>query len=445
MYQETVDVFVPDAGAGGSQECTVVTRVSEPGTKVRTGEVLARMRCGQVDLGVQAPVGGTLLTLYARDGARMRVGDLLAEIAPAAADPRAARQARPRSPSSAALVKHAPLAAAAAISAAALAWPVTVLVASMLAGVAVAAWRDAHLQGGLSGSADVVVAPLRLLRSAGRIAVKGLSIPAIIRGLCRLIPWIALAVLIPAAVGCLAWLVSEGTNGLLAAMRMAAYGYALGIFAFVASFWILRRALAHDAVASRLRAIAERLPEAALSAAAVAGLAWIVVCAALIPRSDWAPAPNFESVVQALPGALRDDVNDLRVSIVRAQAGEVVACMRGKGLAGWHSPRAFVDRGTLLVGVRPGPAHPPDRRSFAILVLALHNQLAPSRVSIAVVPRPGADPVSFDTVPAKRPVTDVGGILARATTGSSAALLPAASDVRVSDVEVALSCSAAAV
>ena len=40
-----------------------------------------------MNLGVEAPLSGTLVTLHASDGATMRVGDLLAEILPSAPDP----------------------------------------------------------------------------------------------------------------------------------------------------------------------------------------------------------------------------------------------------------------------------------------------------------------------------------------------------------------------
>lgn len=444
MYHETVDVFVPNAGAGGSHECTVVERAVEPGGEVTTGEVLARLRSGHVDLGVQAPLSGTVVTLHARDGARMRVGDLLAEIAPGSAGHAASRPTDPRSSSSAKLVAHAPLGAAIAISAAALAWPVAMLLASVLAGILVAALRDAQPRGRMSSSADVVVAPLVMLRGVGRVCAGKLTSPAaILRGVARTACWLALAVLVPAVLGAVAWLVTESADGLLAAARLAAYGYALPIFAVLASFWILRHALESDVLAPPLRGMAGRLPDVALSAAVVAGVAWIVACVALFPDSDWAPASSMQSVVQALPAGLRDGVNDVRASIAAAQARGVVRCVTRNGRAGWRQPRAFVaSDGTLLVGVRPSRRSPPGRRSFAVLVLALQNELSPSRVNVAVVPSPAADAVSFETLETNKPVADVGRIFEQGA-GGAAAGMPA--QPRGADLEVALKCSAAAV
>ncbi len=445
MSTETVDVFIPNAGAGGSQECTVIACRAQPGGEVTTGEVLARLRSGQVDLGVEAPLSGTLVSLHARDGARMRVGDLLAEIVPDA--PRPERQPRPRSASSHTLVQRAPLGAAIAISAAALAWPVAVLVVSALAGIVIAALRDTHLRGGVPGSADVVVAPLRLLRSIARVSAKTLTISRLVPELVRLAASLALAVALPAALACLVWLTTESADGLVAAMRMAAYGYALPILAVLLSFRILRRALDFDGIATPLRSLLERLPEAALSGTVVAGLVWIVACAVVIPSHAWAPASSFQGVVQALPSGLRDSVNELRASIVAAEARSVVDCLWRHDRPGWREPRAFVaGDGTLLVGVRPDRARPPGKRSFAVLALALQNQLSNGNANVAVVPRPGANAVAFDTFDAKRPVTDISRILERLTVaGSSAPPLPNPSQVRPQDVETALTCSAAAV
>ncbi|MDX6719617.1 MAG: Biotin-requiring enzyme [Solirubrobacteraceae bacterium] len=444
MTPETVDVFIPNAGVGGSRECTVIACDLQPGGEVTAGEVLARLRSGCVDLGVEAPLSGTLVTLHARDGARMRVGDLLAEIVPG--EPRTARKARARSVSSQTLIQRAPLGAAIAISATALAWPVAVLVVSALAGIIIAALRDTQLRGGVTGSADVVVAPLRLLRSIARVSAKALTISRLVPGLARLAYWLALALALPAALACLAWLATESADGLVAAMRMAACGYALQILAVLVSFWILRRALDFEGIASPLRSLLERLPEAALSGTVVAGLVWIVACAVVIPSRSWAPASSFQGVVQTLPAGLRDSVNDLRVSIVAAEARSVVSCLSRHDRRGWRDPRAFVaDDGTLLVGVRPYGAQPPSKRSFAVLVLALQNQLANSSANVAVVPQAGAKAVAFDTFDAKRPVTDLGRILERVTVaGSSAPPLPDPSHVRPEDVETALTCSAAA-
>jgi hypothetical protein len=179
----------------------------------------------------------------------------------------------------------------------------------------------------------------------------------------------------------------------------------------------------------------------------VAGFVWIGACAVLIPSRSWAPASSFQGVVQALPAGLRDSINDLRASIVAAEARGVVDCLSRHDQAGWREPRAFVGRdGTLLVGVRPDGARAPGRRSFAVLVLALQNQLANSRANVAVVPQPGANAVAFDTLDAKRPVTEIGRILERLTVaGSSVPRLPNPSQVRRQDVETALTCSAAAV
>lgn len=448
MREDATEIFVPDAGDGGARDCVVLECDLSQGSEVAVGDVLARLRSGRVNMGVQAPVSGMLVTLHAQVGQTLGVGDLLAEVVPSPTVTAGLDHAqRPHSGSSAAVLSRAPLGIALIASAAALVWPVAVLLSSIVIAALLVASHDVNLHDHAMGWADVVVLPLRLLRGAGRRALRALAtFSPIVAGLFRAGFWFALAVAIPAALGCLAWLAAEGTHGLVAATRLAVYGHALQIFAALACCSILRRALSADVAASAIKSALQPLPEPALAAAAISGLVWIAACALLLTPRNWAPADSLRSAVQALPAHLRDNVNDLRASIVAAEASSVVHCLTGDGATRWHTPRAFVaDDGSLLLGVRPSRAHPPEPRDVAILALGLQNELAPSGVRVSIVPAAGADAVSFRTLEANRPVIDATRVLERIEPGASADQVPDARDVTAREIDEALACSAAGI
>ena len=467
MRGEATEIFIPDPGEGGAYECTVLECGALQGSRVAVGEILARVRSGRVNLGVQAPLSGTLVSLHASDGATMRVGDLLAEILPSAPDPapvapppaatpppqdatappQDATAPRQRSASSADVLRRAPLGIAATISASAFAWPIAVLLASTLVAAVFAASRDAMVGHTGSGSADIVVLPLRLVRGMARRVKRTLgSLSWIVGAVFRAGLWLGVAVGVPAVLGAVWWLVAEGNDGLLAAIRMAVYGNAVQVFAVIVSFLALRRAMTEGRTPTAIGRALTPLPEPVLTGLALAGLVWIVGCAVFIPTHRWAPASSFRAAVHALPASLRDNVDDLRASIVGGEARKVVACMTTNGRTGWRVPRAFVDdQGALRIGVRPSRLHPPGRRSFAVLALAINNEVSPSGATVAIVPAAGTRPATFTTLATDQPVTDIERVLERIVAPTTAAAkVPRAAEVTSGDISVALRCSAAA-
>ena len=151
---------------------------------------------------------------------------------------------RARSASSAEVLRRAPLGIAAVISATALAWPIAVLLATTVSAAVFAASRDAVAGHTGSGSADIVVLPLRLLRAMARRTKRTLgSLSWIVGAVLRAGLWLGIAIGVPAVLGAVWWLVANGDDGLPAAIRMAVYGNAVQVFAVIASFSALRRAM----------------------------------------------------------------------------------------------------------------------------------------------------------------------------------------------------------
>jgi len=183
------------------------------------------------------------------------------------ARPSAPRQRDPTQVSDSAswLIDGAPRLAAAIAALPALIWPLAWLVASLLLA------SFASRRGQRAGVADAVVSPLRGL---GR-AVRPSSLIGAVLGL---VFALLLGALIGAAWGLVQWLPSEGTDGLLAAVRLAALHYLLPFGSAIACFWLLRRAFEQPGTGEAIRGRARRLGEGRLTVAAGIATVFAVVC-----------------------------------------------------------------------------------------------------------------------------------------------------------------------
>jgi hypothetical protein len=416
-------IFVPGAFDDGATVGTVVTCERDEGDRVAVGEVLVQLRAGRVQASVESPLYGTLSRLYLRPGEPVHVGEILAEIR----EEVARGDGQGHSTSAGMLVDRAPGLLALVLAAGALVWPVTWLVLTVVALAVAGGITRARLGGGRYGTADFLVVPLRVL--GGIVSWLGSQLRMLVPGLIGLLACIAAAIVVPALVGALTWLLSEGGDGALAAARLAVFEYGLRLFAFLVCAWLLRRTLRSGAPARWIRRVAAGAPELALTAAAVLGAAWILMCAVVISPRPWWPSGSFAEFAARMPDPLADRVVDVRRSWVQARALAVTRCLAEHGRGGWRDPRAFArEDGSLLVGVRAEPRA--GERRVATLMLALNNQLAPHGVTVDVVASRDAPAISFVPDAGARPVRDFSAI------GASAA-------ANERDLQVALACSAA--
>lgn len=414
----TTPLYLPDALDDGAQLAWVASCPVREGATVARGATVLEVQAGLADLSVESPVTGHLAKLHVSAGDVVSVGELIAEISEEEEDADYERQPSPRrgalrtagdpNDSSRRIVQRTPLLLALALAGVALIRPMAWLAVCAVVAVLAAAARTAGIDHAVRGPADVVVLPLRLLAglvAAARAKLAGLVGPFVALALIAL--WLLISVLVPAALGGVFWLVSHGTDGALAAMRLAVFSHAPRVFAFIACVWLLSRAF--GAMGERLRTASALLPEWGLTAVVAAGSIWLVLCAVVFAPKIWWPSDSFRAFAQDLPTGLRDFAEGQRRAIVQAEARAVVDCMADRGRAGWREPRAhLLDDGSILVGVRADRRDPPGRRSLATLLVALNNQLAPHGATVEIAPpHIRAATIRFRPEGAARPLTDV--------------------------------------
>ena len=422
----TTPIFVPGAFDDGATVGAVVNCQRGEGDRVAAGDVLVELRSGRVLASVESPLHGTLSKLYLHPGEPVHVGEILAEIreqAPAGS--------REHSASAGRLVERAPGLVAFVLAAGALVWPLAWLVVTFVALAVVGAMTHARI-GGVRGLADVVVVPFAVVAGGVRWAgakLRGMLVPALF----GLLLCVAVAVLVPAAAGALTWLVANGSDGAVAAGRLAVFAYAGRLFAFLVCAWLLQRALRAGEPARRMhRRVAAGAPELALTGAAVLGAASILVCAVAISPRPWWPSGDFTAFADDLPGTDRGSRPGRTPGVDRV-AGE-----RGHALPAPAQPRRLAGatsvrpRRRLAAGRRARPARHARGRAHRRHADAGAEQPArAARRHGRDRRRPQRQDDGFEPEAGARPVRDFAAV------GASAA-------ANERDLQVALACSAAA-
>jgi hypothetical protein len=432
-------VFVPDTPQIPKSPGTIVACHKRRGEQIDTEEILFEIRFADVDVEILAPVTGTLVGLHVATGDTVSVGWPLADIATGAGG----KAALPASPFAAFLIARAPLLIAVGLGAPALIWPLwlaVVIIGSLLLVGIERTWVPRHRP----EPADAFMFPIGVVAGAGGWIRGRLSQPAPLAGTVRFAGWLLVAIVGTAAAGGVLWLVSHGTEGLVAAMRLADFGHALRIFAFLACVSLLRRGLSVPARTTYLARVLSEVPAAALAGAVLVALAWALLCAIVLPRDTWWPASNLSAAVNSMPVGIRATAREWERSLAEVEARAVVNCTAQRGRGGWLPPTGLLRAdGTVAVSVNFDRASPPDNRSLAVLMLALQNQLAPN-VSVVILHtgKPRAR-LRYELIPTTRPIAEVGLLADRVTPDlHTEAHLDAVRTISEPDIDVALRCSA---
>ena len=484
----TIRLFVPRAIEESSTSGTVVACPLQEGDAVAADQLIVEIATRSVDAEVVSPVAGTLVRLLASEGEIVRAGALLAEVQTPPARPRAGRPragapgampgrgpagepgggpasqpaAKPGSKPAAApdaapaaqsgsaqyVVAHAAEAVAAVAAAGALVCPTAWLAMAVIAGFVSVGFSGIRPAGTATGSADLVVIPVRVVANATRrLGTAIIKVGPLLKALVRVLWWLLLAVGISAAAGAALWLVTEGSDGLAAAARAGVIGHGYTLFAFLACFLSLRRMLSKPAAPKWLRDGASGLSETRLTAAAIAGAAWLLLCAIVLPRQATWPASSMHAVYAGLPRVIDDLILTGREAVAEYEAQAVIDCLAVHGLSGWSTVTARPRPGSVVtLSVRPDRRHAVGSRELPTLMLALQNQMAGRVEDVAISASPRGARVRFTPLRTRRPVTDVTRVAAVATSSPRGARhLRAITTSAAADRDVALRCSAAAV
>lgn len=349
------------------------------------------------------------------------------------------KMAPPRSPSGERLDEHALSVVAAALAAPALFLPVGWLIVCSAVALGAAAIGPT-IQERKRGSADLLVVPVLVLRRLLTLALSFLHPMSLLSFLISSAMTVAVAVLVPAGLAALRWVVLEGGEGVMAAARQNAWTHAPRLLSALICFGLVRgqenRYLRSAAVQRR----SQRLGESTLTGIALAVIGWVVIAALALPMGGFVPFASGESLVNALPGPLEDQVIEFRLNLARSQADAVLDCLYDEtGYIGlWIDDVSLAEDGTTTVAARYTPEYgrPISHDDPVIVLASLHNQLAPWVSSVTF--RTTEDLVlDRRQVAMRRPVVDADSIEKGVTSGS----LPAAEGSHWRDVVLACSAS----
>lgn len=288
------------------------------------------------------------------------------------------------------------------------------------------------------GSADVVVVPARVV---GRMLLGAINPLNWLKVLLGALAALTVGALAAAVISGAQWLVTHGTDGILAAMRMGAWAHALTYGSFAACVLLLRGG-GHTAErrTNALHRVSRRIPEAA-----VAGLtACVVIAFGLIAVAG----PNVDVKVLRehdglgwVPAGLRSDVDGLRDEIVANELEVATECLSGSQVNLWTA--RYTDANPIddpdVARLTADPARAPDQKAIAAAALVAHNHLA-SWVEVIEIAVGDEVVLRVDRsgLPRDEPLTDAAA-LRKHTAGAPDWLTTVAPNV---DTETVLSCSA---
>jgi hypothetical protein len=440
--QTSTKIFVPSATAIPRSPGVVGTCHKRYGDLVEAEDALFDIRFADTDAEVLAPVSGTLMAIHVATGDTVSVGWPLADIA----TDEDLEDAKPTGALSRALGDRAPLALGLALSAPALIWPIFWLVVVLVASFLLAGSEQLRPRPS-AGAIDFVLVPLQVLVGATRWLGSWITdFERRRRGVVRVLLCLSVAAFGTALVSGALWLSGHGSDGLLAALRLAGFEHLPRIFVFLVCASFISRGLSATSRKARLTHALGALPAGAVALALLLSLAWTGLCAAVLPHQTWWPASSMRAVAQSLPGGLDATVGEWRRSLAEDEAVAVVDCVTEKGRGGWLPAHASLgEDGAIVVAVTSHKARHANDRSLAVLMLALQNQLAPSVSSVVIHARHPNARLSYQPITTDVPISDPKVLAARiAPSAGVTKHLKALNAMPKNDVAVALDCSAVA-
>jgi hypothetical protein len=284
-------------------------------------------------------------------------------------------------------------------------WLLVVAVACVLGGIA------AYLAGGN----PVAKLPGRALRRAGRLAHPKASLwtPVLAARV------VLLAIVLSGGTAAIAWLTTEGREGVVAAARAGVWAEGLRVAAALVCAMLLTSV--GDGRQQRRRAVRHWVSPAGdgtLVILAITCCAAAVIMVAAVPQRTDVLATRADGLGWLPSGAVRDAADDLRDDIVRNELNALATCLSDRTGTDWR-PRYTEDNATDAVDVARLTAT--DGTPFSevtTVLLAAQNQLAPW-VDVIEVRWSGKVRARLDRddLPRRRPLTEASALAPGVTAG----------------------------
>lgn len=241
----------------------------------------------------------------------------------------------------------------------------------------------------LSALVSGMAAHLGRHRRAGFVA-------SLIGGLLIGVALAGIAVAVAAALPSAWWLATNGSDGLLTALRLGVLGWAVPLFSALLCWRLLSVGVPAADERPPFSGLEDGL-KIAVSAAATVG---IILILTLGPTRPWAPASSFYGLTSVLPAATRDALRDAEIDLVRDEAEAVLRCLADNGNdIGWQiDVVARQDDGAVLLQVGRGSLSSAGttRRDNSVVALALHNQLPSAVATLVLLRHQSFEPLIID-------------------------------------------------
>ena len=270
--------------------------------------------------------------------------------------------------------------------------PVAWFVVCAVTSIALSAAAVAPDRTATKGSADLVVVPTRAI---GRLLHGCINPLNWLKALLCILASIVVGTLAAAVIAAARWIVVEGPDGILAAIRMGVWSRAPAYAAVFACYLLLSGVgRTHERRAVSLHRHTRVLPEVVL-----AGITFLLVAAAILlalagPKVDVGFVRGSDGLGWVPPG-LRTSVDGLRDDVVEAELDGITQCLSGDQAGLWTyrntagNPSGDADVATLTAD----PARAPGQPALVAAALVAHNHLAPwvEAIEITVGDAGGAD------------------------------------------------------
>ncbi len=254
--------------------------------------------------------------------------------------------------------------------------PVAWLMVCAVTSIVLCAAAVAPDRAATKGSADLVVVPVRAL---GRLLHGCINPLNWLKAVLCVLASLAVGALAAAVIAAARWIVVEGPDGILAAIRMGVWSHAPAYAAMFACYLLLSGVgRTHERRAVALHRWTRALPEVALAGITFLLVAAVIVFALAGPTVDVGFARGSDGLGWVPPG-LRTSVDELRDDVVDAELDGITQCLSGDQAGLWTyrytagNSAGDADVATLTAD----PARAPGQPALAAAALVAHNHLAP--------------------------------------------------------------------